>query len=115
MAPTDLPAKGESDQWAPFAATDWKQEFLTGQNYKHADTNGDGLVDEDDIKVVLKNYGKKHGVLQAAEELPGTKLDPAIQLELPNGPLPAKGLFEIPIKLGPRSARLKISTAWPSR
>ncbi|MBK8878399.1 MAG: T9SS type A sorting domain-containing protein [Haliscomenobacter sp.] len=99
--------KGESDQWAPFAATDWKQEFLTGQNYKHADTNGDGLVDEDDIKVVLKNYGKKHGVLQAAEDLPGTKLDPAIQLELPNGPLPAKGLFEIPIKLGAKISPVK--------
>ncbi len=99
--------KEKSDQWKAFTSADWKEKFLTGQNFKHADANGDGVVDEEDIKVVTKNYGKKHGVPQPAEELPGTNLDPAIQLELPNGPLPAKGFFEIPIKLGSKANPVK--------
>lgn len=87
--------------WQLTPAADWSQRFATGQNYKHADTNGDGSVDEGDIKVLTSNYGKKNGTqVQTAEQLPGTSLDPGVRLEMPASPLPATGTFEIPITLG---------------
>ncbi|MFZ4425841.1 MAG: T9SS type A sorting domain-containing protein [Saprospiraceae bacterium] len=89
--------------WKQTPAADWSQRFATGQNFKHADTDGDGVVDEADIALLKKNYGKKNGIqVQAAEQLPGTSLNPGVMLEMPTSPLPATGTFEIPITLGTR-------------
>ena len=46
--------------WQLTPAADWSQRFATGQNFKHADANGDGSVDEEDIKILKSNYGKKN-------------------------------------------------------
>ena len=99
---TKGPARNDrSGIWKLTPAADWTQRFATGQNFKHADTDGDGVVDEADIAVLKKNYGKKNGVqVQAAEQLPGTALNPGVKLEMPTSPLPATGTFEIPITLG---------------
>ena len=87
--------------WQLTPASDWSQRFATGQNFKHADTNGDGTVDDEDIRVLRNNYGKRNGVqIQTAEQLPGTALDPGVKLAMPTSPLPATGTFEIPITLG---------------
>jgi len=46
--------------WTPQFATDWSTNFNNGFNYKHADCNGDGLVDNNDTLAISLNYGQVH-------------------------------------------------------
>jgi|GEM_PF-1399991 len=46
--------------WTPQFAADWNQNFTSGFNYKHADCNGDGIVDNLDTTAVSLNYGLVH-------------------------------------------------------
>ena len=46
--------------WQAHAAYDWGGSFLNGPNHKHADSNGDGLVNTFDIDAILANYGLTH-------------------------------------------------------
>jgi hypothetical protein len=50
---------GASNKWTKQAAYDWSKSFKSGVNYKHADCNGDGVVDTSDLAVIAKNFGKK--------------------------------------------------------
>jgi len=50
---------GASDKWTKQAAYDWSKSFKSDVNYKHADCNGDGVVDTSDLAVIAKNFGKK--------------------------------------------------------
>ncbi len=40
----------------PQFSKNWKDTFITGANFKHADTNGDGMIDFNDTIAILKNY-----------------------------------------------------------
>ena len=46
--------------WFGHAAWDWSGSFLSGVNHKHADSNGDGLVDFQDVLAIFTNYGQTH-------------------------------------------------------
>jgi PKD repeat protein len=46
--------------WTPQYARDWNKQFKSGADYKHADCNGDGTVDNTDTLAVRKNYSKTH-------------------------------------------------------
>lgn len=46
--------------WDDQAAHFWADTFVTGVNYKHADCNGDGVVDHSDTVAVSLNYGFTH-------------------------------------------------------
>lgn len=46
--------------WFAHAAFDWSGSFLNGPNHKHADSNGDGIVNNTDILAILDNYGLTH-------------------------------------------------------
>lgn len=49
-----------STAWVEQAASNWSGQFFTGLNHKHADANGDGVVDSADVDVVFLNYGQIH-------------------------------------------------------
>jgi PKD repeat protein len=49
-----------SINWNAQPAYDWSKTFKAGNNYKHADCNGDGVVDTADLKAITKNFGKTH-------------------------------------------------------
>ncbi|HNP97607.1 MAG TPA: T9SS type A sorting domain-containing protein [Bacteroidia bacterium] len=51
---------GASTAWTAQAATDWGQTFASSVDYKHADCNGDGIVDANDTTVIGINYGQTH-------------------------------------------------------
>jgi type IX secretion system substrate protein len=51
---------GGSNVWSAQPATDWSGYFLSTINKKHADCNGDGLVDNNDTTAILLNYGLTH-------------------------------------------------------
>ena len=53
---------GNDTVWdPPQPALDWTGTFSAGHNYKHADCNGDGLIDADDVNAILFNYSKIRG------------------------------------------------------
>lgn len=50
-----------STSWQPFHCESWNNFFSSGENYKHSDTNGDGIInDQDTVAVVLTNLGQTH-------------------------------------------------------
>jgi PKD repeat protein len=57
---TGLSRPNASINWTAQPAYDWSKTFKAGQNYKHADCNGDGVVDSTDLKAISKNFGKTH-------------------------------------------------------
>jgi hypothetical protein len=46
--------------WIAQPATNWSQNYFTGVNHKHADTNGDGNVNLLDDVAINQNYGLTH-------------------------------------------------------
>jgi len=46
-----------STDWLGQPANNWTFLQLNGVNYKHADTNGDGFINDTDISVIDQNYG----------------------------------------------------------
>ncbi|MCI5058363.1 MAG: T9SS type A sorting domain-containing protein [Flavobacteriales bacterium] len=69
-----------SVNWLPQAAGDWSGQFLSGLNQKHADCNGDGLVDLNDLNAVLLNYGLTHN---KTDDL-ASATDPVLFFDWPN-------------------------------
>lgn len=51
---------GASLTWVAQPSTDWGQTFLSGVDYKHADCNGDGLIDANDTIAINTNFGQTH-------------------------------------------------------
>ncbi len=51
---------GASLAYVAQPATDWNSYFQTSVNKKHADTNGDGVVDDNDTLAIVLNYGQNH-------------------------------------------------------
>ncbi len=46
--------------WVGQYCTDWSNYFISGINHKHADCNGDGIVDTTDLDAVTINNGLTH-------------------------------------------------------
>ena len=90
-----------STEWTAFQAEDWEQSFSDGVNYKHADCNGDGVIDAEDKEAILENFGLEHGNPVDFEPLPSTDLDPPIFVDVPEpGDLENGQNFQIPVVLG---------------
>ncbi|MEP7196709.1 MAG: T9SS type A sorting domain-containing protein [Saprospiraceae bacterium] len=51
----------ESWIWKAHESQDWNKSSSSGINYKHCDTNGDGLINKSDIDILNHNLGKTHG------------------------------------------------------
>lgn len=51
---------GASLAWVAQPATDWSAQFANSANLKHADTDGNGVVNADDTTAVSLNYGLFH-------------------------------------------------------
>lgn len=84
------------------STTLWAESFQNGINYAYADTDGNGLIDKDDIKDAIKdNYGLTHGTVTPdvfASGVVGT--DPALRLQNISGIGQLGGTMEIDIDLG---------------
>ncbi|MBK6477622.1 MAG: T9SS type A sorting domain-containing protein [Saprospiraceae bacterium] len=50
-----------STNWANQASLDWNRQLIL--NAKHADANGDGLVSDEDIQIVLDNINQTHKLI----------------------------------------------------
>lgn len=79
---TGTPRTNASTNWTAQAAADWSKSFSNALNYKHADCNGDGKVDINDLQPILLNYGKTHN--KTGLNKTGTPNDPALYVQFPN-------------------------------
>lgn len=88
-----------SSDWTELSAQNWGQAFADGTDYKHADCNGDGVIDLEDRAVILQNYGQTNGTPDPWPNLPGTDFDPPVYVPFP-GTLPDNFNFQVPIIVG---------------
>lgn len=72
-----------STAWIAQPATDWTNWFNIGVNQKHADCDGDGVIDAADTIPILSNYGLTH-LLKPANILQVNTLAPDLFLTISN-------------------------------
>lgn len=71
-----------STTWMAHFCADWSGSFASGKNYKHADCNGDGVVDSTDTIAVTRNYSLTHAKTEETEQ--GSPTDPDFKLVFAN-------------------------------
>lgn len=76
-------AAGYETAWEAKEAEDWDYRFQNGLNAKHADCNGDGIIDELDIRAIEENYFFTHGEEKSKAFSEGTSNDPALYVDFP--------------------------------
>lgn len=98
---TGSPRAGATTNWQAEPSTDWTQSVPLGANYKHADTNGDGIVDLNDTLAISLNYSQTHTFRMAG---PSNDLDvltaPAIYIDVLTDTVAPGGMIYADIYLG---------------
>jgi len=74
----------------------WSESFANNRNYGHADCNGDGIINTDDLFAIEVNYD-----FSVAESIPTSNPgSPMLWVNLPNENLVAGETVTVPISLG---------------
>ena len=84
----------------------WEEAFPDGNNYAHADANGDGIVDFIDLTTVFYNYDISYEETIPLPLISGTPgIDVPLYFDMPNlsEPLTAGSTLDIPLYLGTES------------
>ena|GEM_PF-5773280 len=85
-------------QWYRHGCLDWYQNFKSGTNYKHADCNGDGIIDSLDLGAVVRNYSQTHSKSGGATG--GNPSDPALSLSISKDSVGTTDTLQIQMNLG---------------
>ncbi len=87
--------------WMSFEGEDWAGAFLNGVNWKHADCNGDGEINNIDITAIENNYDETHGTVLPYQEIDIEPGSPLFFIDLPDFDEVTLGeAFVAPIILG---------------
>lgn len=89
---------GASNNWTEQTSTDWGTTFSNSIDYKNADCNGDGSINDDDTLAIYLNYGLTHNKTTLANY--ATATDPDLYLELVKDTANTSDTLHIAIKLG---------------
>jgi hypothetical protein len=89
----------DNTEWDAMPALNWNHFFEDNTNYKHADSDGNGYVDENDITAIYQNYNFTHGDVETFDPPTGTEIDPPVYLDVPDN-INTGTAFQIPIMLG---------------
>ncbi len=89
----------DNTEWDAMPASNWDQFFEDNTNFKHADSNGDGVVNDSDISAIHQNFLFTHGDVEDFNPLPGTEIDPPVYMDVPDN-MTTGVPFEIPVMLG---------------
>lgn len=87
--------------WQPEYCVDWTDTFANGVNMKHADCNGDGVVDTTDLMAVNLNWGNTHTKQGGKLKTTGA---PDLYFDLAGISFVSGNSVSIPIKLGSTAA-----------
>ncbi|MGZ5242586.1 MAG: PKD domain-containing protein [Bacteroidia bacterium] len=77
--------KDTSTTWKGNLVKDWSNSFLSGQNYKHADSDGDGVITNTDTLAITSNYTKTHAKKEKKNR--GKNTDPVLKISIQNDTL----------------------------
>ena len=91
-----------SINWEGMESADWMLQFDgSGADYKHADTNGDGMINSADVLAILENYNETHGPVGIEPNEVGGANDPPVYVDLPSPSEVVLGEpFSAPIMIG---------------
>ncbi|MEO1626090.1 MAG: T9SS type A sorting domain-containing protein, partial [Bacteroidota bacterium] len=89
-----------SSDWGGYSSNDWDLDFASGHNYKHADCNGDGVIDQKDIQVIEDNYGQSHGPIAPYDWPRGDENDPPVLVDLEAAAPRSGQSFRAPLVVG---------------
>ncbi len=87
-----------STLWKAHLVKNWSNNFSSGQNYKHADSDGSGIVSYNDTLAVTRNYTKTHAKKQQINR--GKSGDPVLKIDIQNDSLKAGDTLVAYIQLG---------------
>ena len=87
-----------SNAWTCHHSFDWSGNFLVGTNWKHADCNGDGVVNADDTLAIQLNYGQTHNKGALVDQ--GSAQDPPLLVVIPTDTAYIGDTIHAPILLG---------------
>ena len=91
--------------WESYNSFNWSLEFPeSGVNFKHADSDGNGLVEEQDIEAIRANYNLTHGIYTPTFTA-GDLDDPPLFIELPLTAEPGE-LINADVELGTEDLQL---------
>jgi hypothetical protein len=93
---------GASINWVAQPGIDWLQQFATGYNIKHADCDGNGIVNTVDTNAVILNYGQVHPFKQSGPPAV-TNFGTPLYFDFPPGALTPGSTVDIPIMFGTAS------------
>lgn len=100
---TGIVRPSATTNWVAEYCPDWTNSFISGINYKHADCNGDGIINATDLAAITLNYGQIH----LKNEVPGSYKTaglPDLYFDL-TGINPIAGTsIQVPVMLGTSSA-----------
>ena len=95
---TDSSRLDTSNFWGSHYALNWSGSFLGGTNWKHADCNGDGVVNADDTLAIQLNYLNTHNKGNLASG--GSAQNPPLLVAIPNDTAYIGDTIHAPILLG---------------
>ncbi len=90
----------QSTTWSAKSASPFDQSFENGVNYAHADCNGSGKVDWNDMIPISSNYSKDQGTVTPYQYIEGQPTDPILYLDLSEVVWETGQKVSIPIILG---------------
>ena len=90
----------ESTAWQGIPAAPWELSFANGLNYKHADTDGNGLIEPMDRQAILDNFLQTRGEVTPFEPIEATPNNPTLFVETPTDGWPVGQAFNLPVVLG---------------
>ena len=96
------PRPNASANWIGQPMQDWSQNFtLIGTNYKHADCDGNGVIDSFDLQPIISNYGLVH-----FKESGGQKIGIPLYAEVQPGPFTAGSTVSVDVFLGTQTLQI---------
>ncbi len=90
---------GASLSYVAQPGSDWFYQFINGVNVKHADCDGNGIVNAADTLAVSLNYGQTHPA-RLAQSYSTTGFGPDLSFQMPGTLLTPGSIATIPIMIG---------------
>lgn len=85
--------------WTDQPCINWPMVYSNGSNVHNADTDGNGIVNDDDTLGIAINYGLTHQRPASTSPVQVTAGTP-VYFQLPGGNLPVATLIDIPLHIG---------------
>jgi len=82
--------------WEGVYASNWSSTFNSGLNYKHADCNGDGTINDQDTMAITQNYGQTHNKMAGNNDSKGVP----VSVDIPPDTINEGATIQVPVSVG---------------